>query len=264
MGIFYSNNGDFFKKDITLSGGTSATINGGGFEVEKIESELSSKLNEIHVKSIYDITSMKQKAIIIETKTEAQETKGILEDYFGYDLSEDKASFEYTDSSLSSSFYKQLLIAIIFAFLLMSAVVFIQFRSVIPSLAVIFSAFADIIMALTVINILGISISNAGITAFLMLIGYSVDTDILLTTRLLKRKENDVNAKLYESFKTGMTMTLTSILAIGLALIVVYSFSAVLAQIFIVLLLGLVFDLMNTWLTNVSILKWYVSGGNRK
>ena len=39
---------------------------------------------------------------------------------------------------------------------------------------------------------------------------------------------------------------------------IVKSFSAELTQIFSVLVIGLGYDLFNTWVTNVSILKWYV------
>ncbi|MBS3076404.1 preprotein translocase subunit SecF, partial [Candidatus Pacearchaeota archaeon] len=138
----------------------------------------------------------------------------------------------------------------------MGIVVFIMFRSFVPSAAVILSAFADILMTLTLVNLLGIKMSSAGIVAFLMLIGYSVDTDILLTTRVLKRNEGSLNERIYNSFKTGTTMTLTSLLAITFALIVVKSFSLILAQIFTILVIGLVFDIFNTWITNVSILKW--------
>jgi preprotein translocase subunit SecF len=139
----------------------------------------------------------------------------------------------------------------------MSIVVFIIFRSKIPSMAVVISAFADIMMTLAVVNLLGIKISSAGITAILMLIGYSVDSDIMLTTRLLKRHGNtDDNLK--SAFKTGITMTLTSILAIGVALYFVQSVSNVLTQIFTILIIGLLFDILNTWITNVSILKWYL------
>ncbi len=53
-------------------------------------------------------------------------------------------------------------------------------------------------------------------------------------------------------------MTLTSLLAMSIALIVVKSFSIVLTQIFTILVIGLGFDILNTWITNVSILKWYV------
>ena len=38
----------------------------------------------------------------------------------------------------------------------------------------------------------------------------------------------------------------------------------IVAEISAVLLIGLVFDVMNTWLTNVGILKWYVLKGGGK
>ena len=62
----------------------------------------------------------------------------------------------------------------------------------------------------------------------------------------------------YTAFTGLMTMTLTSAVAVGVALIFAISFSIVLTQIFTILFLGLLFDLLNTWITNVSILKWYV------
>ena len=264
LGVFYHQNNDIFVKDISLSGGTSVTLTGSNFDISKFQTELSSKLEDLKVKNIYDIVSMKQKAVILETKTDADTTRSILENYLGYKLDEKNSSFEYTGSSLSSSFYSQLLIAVLFAFFLMSIVVFIQFRTIVPSFAVIISAFADILMSLIVVDIVGIKVSSAGIVAFLMLIGYSVDTDILLTTRLLKRGQGEINHKIFEAFKTGLTMTLTAILAIGFALIFVHSFSSTLSQMFIILIIGLVFDILNTWLTNVSLLKWYLLRGNKK
>ena len=264
LGVFYHQNNDIFVKDISLSGGTSVTLTGSNFDISKFQTELSSKLEDLNVKNIYDIVSMKQKAVILETKTDADTTRSILENYLGYKLDEKNSSFEYTGSSLSSSFYSQLLIAVLFAFFLMSIVVFIQFRTIVPSFAVIISAFADILMSLIVVDIVGIKVSSAGIVAFLMLIGYSVDTDILLTTRLLKRGQGEINHKIFEAFKTGLTMTLTAILAIGFALIFVHSFSSTLSQMFIILIIGLVFDILNTWLTNVSLLKWYLLRGNKK
>jgi len=257
MGVFYSNNQDFIHKDISLTGGTSVTI----FEKtnsEELEQALSEKLEEVNTREIYDLITREQKAVIIETKTEGEQTKQILEDYLGYELNSENSSFEFTGSSLSESFYKQLLIAILIAFFFMAIVVFIIFRTFVPSTTVILSAFADILMTLTLVNILGMKMSSAGIIALLMLIGYSVDTNILLTTRLLKRHEGSINQRIFGAFKTGITMTLTSLLAIVIALIVVKSFSPVLTQIFTILSIGLCFDILNTWVTNASILKWYM------
>ena len=133
----------------------------------------------------------------------------------------------------------------------------IYIKKSVPAFAVILAAFANITMTLAAVNAFGLQLSTAGIVAFLMLIGYSVDTDILLTTRLLKRKES-ANKALFGAFKTGTTMTITSIIGITTALIAIYSFESVLNQIFTILLIGLGFDLFNTWITNASIIKWYV------
>jgi preprotein translocase subunit SecF len=141
--------------------------------------------------------------------------------------------------------------------ILAGLLVYIYIKNSIPSFAVMLSAFADIVMTLAVVDILGIKVSTAGIVAFLMLIGYSVDTDILLTTRVTKKRNVDINKELWGSFKTGTTMTITSIIAVTTALIVVYGFGTILNEIFTILLIGLVFDLFNTWITNASLIKWY-------
>jgi preprotein translocase subunit SecF len=135
--------------------------------------------------------------------------------------------------------------------------IYLYIKNSVPSFAVMLSAFADIVMTLAVVNLLGIKVSTAGIVAFLMLIGYSVDTDILLTTRVTKKRNVDINKELWGSFKTGTTMTVTSIIAVATALFVVSGFGTILNEIFTILLIGLFFDLFNTWITNASLIKWY-------
>ncbi|MBU2615613.1 MAG: hypothetical protein KKC19_00765 [Nanoarchaeota archaeon] len=159
-------------------------------------------------------------------------------------------------------FRPSLSVIFISSFLALAINIFFYLKESIPSLAIILSAFADIIMTLVVFNIFGLQMSTAGIVAFLMLIGYSVDTDILLTNRVLKRKEGSLNERLLSALKTGMTMTLTSLLALIAALLIVMPFSAVLTKIFLILVIGLGFDIMNTWITNVSILKWWCLNKN--
>ncbi len=253
---FYSKTGDFINKDISLTGGTSATIYG-NFDSDKIKADLSGKFHEIETREIYDFVTREKKAIIIETESSGAETKKILEEYLGYELNSDNSSIEFIGPLLSRSFYNQLLFSVLVAFFLMGTVVFIMFRAFVPSAAVIISAFADIFMTLVFVDILGIKISSAGIVAFLMLIGYSVDTDILLTNRVLKSSDGSLNGKIFGAFKTGMTMTLAAVVSVAIALFISMSFSVVLTQIFSVLLIGLVFDILNTWVTNVSLIKWY-------
>jgi len=258
LGHSFYTTGEFIKKDITLTGGTSITFfTDQPVDINQLSNFLDGKIDDFIIRELSDFRSGKQKAIVVDTISEPSEIKPILEDFLGYKLNNENSSTESTGSALGQSFYKQLILAIIISFILMAIVVFFLFRTFIPSTAVVISAFADIIMTLAFINILGIKISSAGITAILMLIGYSVDSDIMLTTRLLKR-HGDTNKNLLEAFKTGITMTLTSIIAITAALIIIQSISNVLSQIFTILIIGLSFDILNTWITNTSILKWYL------
>jgi|SRR3989338_2074209 len=260
---FYNQHNDFMKKDISLTGGTTITINS-EIDANTLKKELSGKLEALETREIYDILSNKQKAVILETTTNAEETRKVVEEYLGYSLTEENSSTEFTGSTLSKNFYNQLILAMIISFILMAIVIFLIFRIFVPSFAVIFSAFADIIMTLVMVNLLGMNVSSAGIVAFLMLIGYSVDTDILLTNRVLKGTEGTLNNKIYGAFKTGITMTLIAILSVVSALLIIRSFSEVLSQIFTIIFIGLMFDLLNTWVTNVSILKWYVINKQNK
>jgi len=254
----YQETGEIIERDITLTGGTSITFfPNQQVDTNELSNYLNGKLPEFVIRELSDFQSGKQKAIVVETISEPEETRVLIEEFLKYELNNENSSTESTGSSLGESFYRQLVYAIILSFVLMSIVVFLIFRSRVPSFAVVISAFADIVMTLAAINILEIKISSAGITAILMLIGYSVDADIMLTTRLLKR-EGNTNKNLREAFKTGITMTLTSILAISVALFIVQSVSNVLAQIFTILIIGLSFDILNTWITNVSILKWHL------
>ncbi|MEK6888580.1 MAG: protein translocase subunit SecF [Nanoarchaeota archaeon] len=256
--MFYQDNGDFIRKDVSLTGGTSISLFDENIDKEQIIDALEQKFPDIGVRTISDIITGKQIGLVIETKAEVEPVKVALQEAIGYELNEDNSSIEFSGSSLSSGFYKQLRFALVLAFVLMAIVVFIIFRSFAPSIAVVFAAFSDIVMTIATVNLMGMDLSAAGIVALLMLIGYSVDTDILLTTRMLKGEESSLNARIFGALKTGMTMTLAAIAAVVVSLLITYNVSEVLKQTFEIILIGLIFDIMNTWLTNASILKWYM------
>ncbi len=254
---FNAKNNDIILKDVSLTGGATITVLDEKINIYDLKDTLKSEFPDISVRAISNIRTGKQQAFFVETSAEVEKIKPALEKYIGYSLDSDNSSIEFSGESLSTGFYKQLRLAILIAFIFMAIVVFAVFRTPVPSLAVIISAFADIIMTLTVVNLMGLRLSTAGIIALLMLIGYSVDTDILLTTRILKKKEGSLNKRMVGAFKTGMMMTITSIIAVGASLLILHSFSDVLSQMFTIILIGLGFDIFNTWLTNASILKWY-------
>jgi len=174
------------------------------------------------------------------------------------------ASINQIGETFGKTLQSQAVLAMIFSFIGMAVVIFISFRTFVPAVAVVLSAFADMAMTAAAMNIIGIPLSLGTVAALLMLIGYSVDSDILLTNRVLKR-QGKLNDKLNGAFQTGIIMTTTTLSAAGAMLLVSWFGSVqILTDIAAVLLIGLVFDVMNTWLTNVGILKWYVLKGGGK
>jgi preprotein translocase subunit SecF len=174
------------------------------------------------------------------------------------------AKIDQIGESFGKSLQYQAVIALIFSFIGMAIVIFVSFRTFVPAVAVVLSAFADMVMTAAMMNIVGIPLTLGTTAALLMLIGYSVDSDILLTNRVLKR-QGKLNDKLTGAFRTGIIMTSTT-LAAATAMFVISWFGSVqiLMEISAVLLIGLFFDIFNTWLTNVGILKWYVLKGGGK
>ena len=162
---------------------------------------------------------------------------------------------------LSEEAMGQIYIAMLFAFLFMAITVFIVFREPVPSVAIILAALCDILIALGGMSIFKIPLSIASVGALLMLIGYSVDTDILLTTRLLKRREGTVEERAKNAMYTGLTMSFAAIAAMAILFIVTKILmpeATTLSNISAVLVIGLIGDILSTWLMNLGILKTYI------
>lgn len=254
IGTSFVQTGNVMPLGVSITGGTSATIpNPDNIPLSEVTSFLSSKFPDADINA-RELAAKTVNSVSVEVSgITGSEILLAIEEQFG---TRKDVSIEETGSSLGESFFKQSLKALLIAFVIMGLVVFIAFRAVIPSLAVILSAVFDMVVTMAVVNILEIRVSTAGLAAFLMLIGYSVDTDILLTSKVLRGK-GSIMSRIYDAMGTGMTMTLTTIGAITVALI--FSKSAVLSQIMGILLIGLVVDIISTWLQNAGILRLYVA-----
>jgi preprotein translocase subunit SecF len=162
-----------------------------------------------------------------------------------------------TSAAFGAGAQQTALFGLVVAFLGMSVLAFILFRTFVPSIAIVISAASDIAIPLALMNVLGIKLSLGTVAALLMLIGYSVDSDILLNDHVLRRS-GDFYESTYRAMRTGVTMTLTSISAMAVMAVVATAFGIeLLAAIGLVLVFGLTADLMNTYLLNLSLLRWY-------
>ena len=167
------------------------------------------------------------------------------------------AGIDQIGANFGATLQAQAMLALLFAFLGMAVVVFIAFRKLLPALTVVFAGIADITITAACMNIFGIELSLATTAALLMLIGYSVDSNILMTTKVLKR-QGDLAEKLEGAFHTGFIMTSTTFCAI-LAMFIVSLIGNVptLYTISAVLLIGLICDLIFTWGFNAGMLRIY-------
>jgi preprotein translocase subunit SecF len=265
IGNHYNKTGDFINKDVSLKGGVTATISTSQI-VPDLESFLQSNFPEsdLSVRTLSEFGTSEQIGILIEiTNIDDKILQSLLEEKLGFDLNQDNFSLEIVGSSLGNSFYKQMLVAILLAFLFMALVVLITFRTFIPSIAVVFAAFSDIIITIAILDLIGLKLSTAGIAALLMLIGYSIDTDVLLTTKVLKGKNiGSVTERLINGAKTGLTMTITTLVAVTIGYIVTTSF--ILKEMFLIIIIGLLVDIISTYCMNAGLLVWYARRKNGK
>lgn len=153
-------------------------------------------------------------------------------------------------------FYANSIILYILPVLMFAALIVIYFRDNIPSFAIVLCAVSDVFLALAVFNLMGLKLNTAGVAAFLMLVGYSIDTDILLSVRVLKRKEGSVYDRVIDAMKTGMMMSLVALIAVLTAYF--FTSSAVIKEIMFILAVGLFGDIIFTWIQNAGILRWHL------
>ncbi|WP_222916342.1 protein translocase subunit SecF [Natrinema sp. SYSU A 869] len=155
------------------------------------------------------------------------------------------------------------MLGLVVAFVGMSAIAFILFRTFVPSIAIVISAFSDLVIPLAFMRLTGIPLSLGTVAGLLMLIGYSVDSDILLNNHILRRSGGFYEST-HRAMRTGVTMTVTSMAAMFVMGVAAFVLGIdLLASIGIILFVGLAADLMNTYMLNLSLLRWYKFKGVR-
>jgi len=173
-------------------------------------------------------------------------------------VSYDSISVQTVSPLLSTHFIEKALQVVAVSAILSIVFVFIFFRTLIPSLAVLIGALSDSVIALGAMGALGIPLTLPSFAALLMLIGYSLDTDILLTMRVLKRKGNPRD-KAYWAMNTGLTMSVTAIIAFSVIFVLaLLTHIPTYFEISSVALAGLVGDMFATWGINAVLLLWHV------
>lgn len=259
--LLYTNSqtGEFLSRGIDLQGGVQLTIHyTKAVNNRDFESSLRNSLGttEVDVVSTTNPATRKQENLIISVGGEIQESAIVdaIESYLDIELEPTKYSVRALGPALAGTFWKQAKWALIFAFIFMAFMVFFTYKQVAPSIAIIVSTLYDLGIIIGFMSILHINLTLPTIAAMLMIIGYGVDTNILLSTKILKEKSGEALARVKTAAKTGLTMSATTISTL-VALFIIAN-SLVLKQIAGVLIIGLLADIPNTWILNANLLLW--------
>ncbi len=252
--------GFYFGKDISLKGGTSIT-----YYTSKPLSGVNSWLKDswggdTELVVISDaLGGFRGYEFRVGSSLTIDEVAGKLSVLVGHEVSNSEFSMGLQGASIANSFFHDALIIIAISFLLMGLVVFYYFKSVIPAVSITFSTIADVVVVIGMLDLLGIPLSVAGIGALLMLIGLSTDSDILLATNIILK--HDMRA-LRRSFKTELTMSLASF-TVSSVMVFLTSID-VIRSIALILMIGSVSDMINTWILSAGLQRLYADWRRRK
>ncbi len=213
------------------------------------EAESTNELKELTTKAYLDVKSNYEDRLEL-----------ILKQNVNYS----SITVDIVSPSLSSKFIEKAtlvtIVAVIFAILLS----FIVFRNVMPSLIVLTGAAADIVICLGAMGLFQIPFTLPSFAALLMMLGFSLDTDMLLTMRILKQQEGTPKERAFDAMKTGATMSFTDFIAfVALFVLAILTNISTYYEISAVAICGLIGDVIATWLFNAVILLIYLERTNK-
>ncbi len=252
--------GEFFKKDISLKGGTSITVyTNKTYDLDDLRewavSEWGPDSSIIHI-----VDPISGSVVGYEFRTSAElerdEAVNSLSKKLGVKLNNENFNMGVQSALVASNFFTDSLLIIMISFILMGCVTLYYFRSLLPSFSILLSTAADVVNIIAVLNVIGASISVASIGALLMLIAYSTDSDILLATNIIKRKEGTLFERLKRSLKTEFTMSLAAITTYSVMLMLTNI--DLIKSIALVLLIGSLSDVVNTYILSAGLQRIYL------
>jgi len=176
--------------------------------------------------------------------------------YFGESVRDKWIASTLTAIAAIVMFYANSTVAYIIPLILFVVLIVIYIRDSIPAFGIVLCAFSDLFFSLAIFDLAGHHLSIAGVAAFLMMVGYSIDTDILLSVRVLKRREGTVFERIVGALKTGITMSVCALIAVFTAYFLTNS--VVIKEIMFILIWGLIGDIIFTWIQNAGILRWHL------
>lgn len=159
---------------------------------------------------------------------------------------------------LGKEFWNLMINVAIWAIILLLLVILFYFRHPIPIVIMLISGVFDGMAMLALMGLTNIPLTLSTIAIVLTMVGYSIDTDVVASTFVFKRrKEGTPYHQAARAFSTGATMSLTTLTAmIFIYLVGILTRNITVIRIADVMIYGVLADLVITWMFNTPLLIW--------
>ncbi|MEO2154510.1 MAG: hypothetical protein ABGW69_01760 [Nanoarchaeota archaeon] len=244
LGFKYYTTGSLYKADYTISGGIKYTFAHNTTIKNTIEQQ-NIKVHELGNTYYFIVPNNYNKSKIEDI------------------LKKNNVSYNVEEVSalLKSAFFKTLIGLIVFSFILVILSILMIYKDWKIASIVGRALLFNLVITFSITNLF-IPLSKYILPAYLMILGYGIDTNLILINHMLKERKFDLKKRFALAFNTGIMIHLTTltVLLVGFFL----ANNEVFKYIFAILAIGLLVDIIDTWFLNGYLLKKFVEEKEKK
>ena len=214
-------------------GGTSTTVS---FEKDYTLGELDNEVKPVIMEVTGDANVSMQKVVgspqvIIKTRTlNVEERQALTEKlHESFNVDEANVTTENISATVGAEMRRDAILAVIIAVVLMLLYIFIRFRDIRFASAAVIALIHDVLITLTAYAVLRISVGNSFIAVMLTILGYSINSTIVIFDRIREKLgtmgkntslRSIVNASINQTLSRSIYTNLTTLASILVLFIV--------------------------------------------
>jgi preprotein translocase subunit SecF len=248
----YFKYGYIINKSITISGGYVTLINN---NYNLTNTEIQNILNQMNITDyvLYSTPNI----IYIESRDRINGTLliNLLNQYYNISIQPSDISIQQYSSLVGDLIFNQFLFFVILAMILAAFVIFIAFRVSNTTLNIISTILFDIIGLLAVLSITKYPIGANGFIAMLMILGFAIDNNVVLSTNMIKEKDKPFIERIKMSFRVGVLMEIIALYTLLLLYFIVPDPSV--NEFAFVLSTATILDLIYYLIGNIPLYKYF-------
>jgi preprotein translocase subunit SecF len=248
----YFKYGYIINKSITISGGYVTLINN---NYNLTNTEIQNILNQMNITDyvLYSTPNI----IYIESRDQINRTLliNLLNQYYNISIQPSDISIQQYSSLVGDLIFNQFLFFVILAMILAAFVIFIAFRVSNTTLNIISTILFDIIGLLAILSITKYPIGANGFIAMLMILGFAIDNNVVLSTNMIKEKDKPFIERVKMSFRVGMLMEIIALYTLLLLYFIVPDPSV--NEFAFVLSTATILDLIYYLIGNIPLYKYF-------